>query len=134
MISVTLDLSSQGWSAGINGLIAGLFLLLPPLKRWYFSKPEDYQTSYRGIFSILVAVAFIGGSCAGFWDNVACTKTDVLSFMGNVVIASIGGFSASGAVLHVNSTVQTRKSILMGREILQKPFAKEAAKRQANKE
>jgi len=107
---VTLDLSAQGWTSLINGIIAALFLLLPPLKRWFFAKPEEYQTAIRGLFSIAVAVVFAGGSCFGWWDDLACTKADIQSFIGTVVMASVLGFSASGGVLHIESTVQTRKA------------------------
>lgn len=113
MIRVTLDLSAQGWTAGINAAIAVFFLLIPPLKKKFFAQPEEYQIAWRGIASIVVAVAFAGGSCLGWWDSLACTKADIGSFIGTVVFASIGGFGASGAVAHVESTNKTRKALAL---------------------
>lgn len=113
VIQLTLDLSAQGWTAGINALIAVFFLLVPPLKKKFFAQPEEYQTAWRGITSILVAVLFAGGSCLGWWDSLTCTKADIGSFIGTVVFASIGGFGASGAIAHVESTNKTRKTLAL---------------------
>ena len=115
VIHLTLDLTAQGWSAGINALIAVFFLIIPPLKQKFFAQPEEYQTAYRGITSILVAVLFAGGSCLGWWDNIACTKADIGSFIGTVVFASIGGFGASGAIAHVESTAKKRQLLMWER-------------------
>lgn len=105
-----LDLSAQGWTAGVNAVLAFVFLILPPLKRLFDAQPAEYQTSVRGIAAIVLALLFVGGSCAGLWNDVACTKTDILSFAGNVVIASVLGFQVSGGVLHIKSTAQAFKA------------------------
>lgn len=113
---MTLDLSAQGWTAGINAAIAVFFLLIPPLKKKFFAQPEEYQIAWRGIASIVVAVAFAGGSCLGWWDSLACTKADIGSFIGTVVFASISGFGASNAIAHVESTNKTRKALILMRK------------------
>lgn len=105
-----LDLSAQGWTAGVNAALAFVFLLLPPLKRLFDAQPQEYQVSIRGIAAIVLALLFVGGSCAGLWNDIACTKTDILSFAGNVVIASVLGFQVSGGVLHIKSTAQAFKA------------------------
>ena len=104
-----LDLSAQGWTAGVNAFLAFAFLLFPPLKRKFDAQPTEYQVSIRGIAAIVLALLFVGGSCVGLWNDIACTQTSILSFAGNVVIASVLGFQVSGGVLHINSTAQAFK-------------------------
>lgn len=106
---MTFDISAQGWTAFINGVVAFLFLIVPQLKARFENQPAEYQASQRGILSLVVALLFVGGSCVGLWDDIACAKADILSFFGNVVIAGVIGFKVSGSVFHVSSTVGAYK-------------------------
>lgn len=100
------DLSAQGWTAGVNALLALIFIVIPQAKHWFENQAEEYRAAIRGITAIVLGVVFVGGSCVGWWGDLACAKADVLSFAGNVVIASVLGFQASGAVMHVTSVTR----------------------------
>jgi len=110
-----IDLTLQGWTALVNFVLALIAILIPQSRAWYGRQNEEYQRSVRGIASLGLAALFIGSSCAGWLQGViACERTTVLGFIGNVVIAGIVGFQASGALF---SGVKTSQAVALNRMI-----------------
>lgn len=103
-----IDLTAQGWTTAVSALLSFIAILIPPARAWYRRQPEENQTAVRGIASLLLAGAFVGGSCLGWWAQIACERQSILSFVGNVAISSVLSFSASGAVMHTQTVAQAR--------------------------
>ena len=102
-----IDLTLQGWTALVNFVLTLIAILIPQSREWYARQHEEYQRAIRGLASLGLAALFIGASCAGWLQGViACERTTVLGFIGNVVIAGIVGFQASGALLSGVKTTQ----------------------------
>lgn len=108
-----IDLTLQGWTALVNGGLTLIAVLVPQSRAWYGRLHEEYQRAVRGIASIVLAAIFIGSSCLGWLQGViACERTTVLGFIGNVVIAGIVGFQASGALM---AGIKTTQSVALSR-------------------
>lgn len=101
-----VDLTLQGWTAVVNAVLTLIAITIPQTRAWYGRQNEEYQRAVRGIASLVLAAAFIGASCAGWLQGVACERSTVLGFIGNTVIAGIVGFQASGALMAGIKTTQ----------------------------
>lgn len=106
-----IDLTLQGWTALVNFVLTLIAILIPQSREWYGRQHEEYQRAIRGLASLGLAALFIGSSCSGWLQGViACERATVLAFVGNVVVAGIVGFQASGALL---SGVKTSQAAVM---------------------
>lgn len=108
-----IDVTLQGWTALVNFVLTLIAVIIPQSRAWYGRQNEEYQRAVRGLVSLGLAALFIGSSCAGWLQGViACERTTVMGFIGNVVIAGIVGFQASGALM---AGVKTTQSVALSR-------------------
>lgn len=96
---MNLDLTtSAGLTAAVAVLLTAITVIVPGLRTWFEAKSGDEQRAIRGVIVLALAVAFVGGACAGFLPGPACNVRSIGDYFVAVVLAAVISLGSSDGI------------------------------------
>lgn len=112
---MTLDFSTPESLATLAGtLLALVFVLIPPARRWFTALEADSQAAITGLLILAVAAVGVLLSCTGIAGAIACTTQDVLDYAVRVVFAAVLGVGANRGVFLAARLAQSKRGDARG--------------------
>jgi hypothetical protein len=93
--------SSAGLALLAGGLLAVVFVAVPPLRAWFVALNADAQAALMAWLIIALAAVAIITSCAGVLSVIACTSGGVLEYIGQVLYVALAGIAGNRAVFQL---------------------------------
>lgn len=124
---MTLDLlTASGLTAAFSFLLALVFVLIPPARRWFVALDAETQQAVTGVSILVIAALAVSLGCFGVLVFIPCTAPDIGSYLLSVVFVAVIGDRTSKAVFaaarwqigrgedgHVKSLTQGRDGRLL---------------------